>query len=103
MDKVLPLPTLLKIPISMYSPGAGDASIPSLCRLYFGKALDGLHSRFSNSANRGIASCSTATKGDDYPSSDEIAIGMGQMVGRLHWRSKYDGRDIEFVTLSVMS
>ena len=28
---------------------------------------------------------------------DEIAEGMGEMLGHLHWRGGYDGRDIEFI------
>lgn len=32
-----------------------------------------------------------------YPSVEDIAYGMGEMLGRLHWRAGYDGRDIEFV------
>ena len=24
-------------------------------------------------------------------------LGMGEMLGRLHWLASYDGRDIEFV------
>jgi hypothetical protein len=32
------------------------------------------------------------TYGDDLPSVGEIAQGMGEMLGRFHWRSGYDGR-----------
>ncbi|KAF8223692.1 hypothetical protein L208DRAFT_1445244 [Tricholoma matsutake] len=104
MDQVLPLPlsTALKIRMLFYPPGAGDAAIPSLCRLYFGKALDARPSRFFNSANFPLdvsryRQLLDTAKGDDYPSLDEIATGMGEILGRLHWRSGYDGRDIEFV------
>jgi hypothetical protein len=104
MDQVLPLPlsTALKIRTLFYPPGASDAAIPSLCRLYFGKALDARPSRFFNSANFPLdvsryRQLLDAAKGNDYPSLDEIATGMGEMLGHLHWRSGYDGRDIEFV------
>jgi hypothetical protein len=104
MDQVLPLPlsTGLKIRTLFYPPGAGDAAIPSLCRLYFGKALDARPSRFFNSANFPLdvsryRQLLDAAKGDDYPSLDEVATDMGEMLGRLHWCSGFDGCDIEFV------
>lgn len=34
---------------------------------------------------------------DDYPTVDDIAHGMGEMLGRLHWHAGYDGHDIEFI------
>jgi hypothetical protein len=104
MDQVLPLPlsTAIKIRTLFYPPGAGDAAVPSLCRLYFGKALDARPSRFFNSANFPLdvsryRQLLDSAKGGDYPSLDEIATGMGEMLGRLHWRCGFDGRDIEFV------
>ena len=33
----------------------------------------------------------------DHPTVDDIAYGMGEMLGRLHWCGGYDGRDVEFV------
>ncbi|KAM6497601.1 hypothetical protein JOM56_005549, partial [Amanita muscaria] len=33
---------------------------------------------------------------DVYPSVEDIAYGMGEMLGRLHWHAGY-GRDVEFV------
>ena len=64
MDQVLSLPlsTALKIHTIFYPPGANNAIIPTLCRLYFDKALDGHPNRFFNSAiwmYPGIASCWT--------------------------------------------
>ena len=32
-----------------------------------------------------------------YPSIEDIAYGMGEMLGRLHWCVGYDGRDVEFI------
>ena len=32
-----------------------------------------------------------------YPSVEDIAYGMGETLGHLHWRAGYDGRDIEFI------
>jgi hypothetical protein len=105
MDQVLPLPlsTALEIRTLFYPPGAGDAVVPSLCRLYFGKALDARRpSRFFNSANFPLdvsryRQLLDSARGDDLPSLDEIATGMGEMLGRMHWRCGFDGRDIEFV------
>lgn len=34
---------------------------------------------------------------DDYPTVDDIAHGMGEMLGRLHWHAGYDDHDIEFI------
>jgi len=28
---------------------------------------------------------------------EEVVFGMGEMLGHLHWRAGYDGRDVEFV------
>ncbi|KAF8813473.1 hypothetical protein BYT27DRAFT_7230986, partial [Phlegmacium glaucopus] len=105
MDQVLPLPlsTALNIRTLFYPPGASGAAIPSLCRLYFGKTLDGHPSRFFNSSNfpldvsRYRHLLDAASEGNNYPTLDEIAIGMGEMLGRMHWLAGYDGRDIEFV------
>lgn len=33
---------------------------------------------------------------EDYHKIEEIAYGMGEMLGRVHWFGGYDGRDIEF-------
>ncbi|KAF8513426.1 hypothetical protein BU17DRAFT_53305 [Hysterangium stoloniferum] len=81
-----------------------DAPVPSLCRLYFGKiiATGGRPNKFFNSANfpldvaryTQVLSSVTSTT---LPSVEEIATGMGEMLGRLHWLAGYDGRDIEFV------
>lgn len=32
-----------------------------------------------------------------YPSVEDIAYGMGETLGHLHWRAGYDGRNIEFI------
>jgi hypothetical protein len=32
-----------------------------------------------------------------YPDIQDILFGMGEMLGRLHWRAGYDARDVEFV------
>jgi hypothetical protein len=38
-----------------------------------------------------------ATHAVDYPTVDDIAYGMGVMLGRFHWDGGYDGRDVEFI------
>ncbi|KAF8325491.1 hypothetical protein F5887DRAFT_1019271 [Amanita rubescens] len=110
MDQVLPLPisTALIIRKLFYPPGQEMAPPPSLCRLYFGKVIEtkaltsGRPSRFFNSANFPLdvsrySQMTEVAHVDDYPNVDEIAHGMGEMLGLLHWRAGYDGRDIEFI------
>ena len=111
MDQVLPLPlsTAKTIRTLFYPPNMSKALDPTLCRLYFGKVikelgLDGRPNRFFNSANfpldvsRYRKLLEMTVEGDCiYPSVDDIAYGMGEMLGRLHWLVGYDGRDVEFV------
>lgn len=109
MDQVLPLPlsTAFLIRKLFYPPGQDNAPVPSLCRLYFGKVIDvtssgGRPSRFFNSANFPLdvsryRRMQEDTHVDEYSTVDDIVHGMGEMLGRLHWRGGYDGRDIEFV------
>jgi hypothetical protein len=74
---------------------------PTLCRLYFGKEFGIFGSRpnrFFNSANFPLdvsryRELLKVTLADDcvYPSVEDITFGMGEMLGRLHWRAGYDG------------
>jgi hypothetical protein len=108
MDYVPPLPltTARSIRELFYPPNTLQAPDPSLCRLYFGKVIQEAKQpkHFFNSANfpldvaRYRALLESAQGGDcEYPSMEEIAYGMGEMLGQLHWRAGYDGRDVEFV------
>jgi hypothetical protein len=106
MDHVLPLPlsTALIIRKLFYPPGQDMAKVPSLCRLYFGKVIDmgGRISRFFNSSGFPLdvsryKRVMEAAHDGDYPTVDDIVCGMGEMLGLLHWRVGYDGRDVEFV------
>jgi len=108
MDHVLPIPlsTAQRIRDLFYPPGQEAAKVPSLCRLYFGKVIEttpiaGRPSRFFNSTNFPLDipryTQLQEAYGGDLPSVGEIAQGMGEMLGRFHWRSGYDGRDVEFV------
>ena len=106
MDHVLPLPlsTALIIRKLFYPPGQDMAKVPSLCRLYFGKVIDmgGRTSRFFNSSGFPLdvsryMRVLEASHGGDYPTVDDIAYGMGEMLGLLHRCVGYDGRDVEFV------
>ena len=111
MDQVLPLPlsTAKTIRTLFYPPNMSKALDPTLCRLYFGKVIKelgpgGRPNRFFNSANfpldvsRYRKLLEVTVEGDCvYPSVEDIAYGMGEMLGRLHWRAGYDGRDVEFV------
>ena len=86
-----------------------NALDPTLCRLYFGKVIKelgpgGRPNRFFNSANfpldvsRYRKLLEVAGEGNSvYPSVEDIAYGMGEMLGRLHSRVGYDGYDVEFV------
>jgi hypothetical protein len=111
MDQVLPIPLLTAKSIRMmfYPPNMPNALDPTLCRLYFGKVIKelgpgGRPNRFFNSANfpldvsRYRKLLEVAVEGNCvYPSVEDIAYSMGEMLGRLHWRAGYDGRDVEFV------
>lgn len=109
MTQVLPLPlsTAHLVRTLFYPPGQKEAPLPSLCRLYFGRVLDvpitdGRPTRFFNSSNfpldvaRYLRLVETGNA-EDYHKIEEIAYGMGEMLGRVHWFGGYDGRDIEFV------
>ena len=92
-----------------YPPNMCNALGPTLCRLYFGKVIKelgpgGRPNRFFNSANfpldvsRYRKLLEVAGEGNSvYPSVEDIAYGMGEMLGRLHSRVGYDGYDVEFV------
>ena len=109
MVQVLPLPlsTALLIRKLFYPPGQDMATLPSLCRLYFGKVIetdspDGRPSRFFNSANFPLdvpryRRMQEASYIDGYPTVGDVAYGMGEMLGHLHWHGGYDGRDVEFI------
>ncbi|KAI0273912.1 hypothetical protein BGY98DRAFT_997769 [Russula aff. rugulosa BPL654] len=104
MDQVLPIPLLTAktIRTMFYPPNMHNASDPTLCRLYFGKVIKelgpgGRPNRFFNSANfpldvsRYRKLLEAAVEGYCvYPSVEDIAYGMGEMLG-------YDGRDVEFI------
>ena len=109
MTQVLPLPlsTAQLIRTLFYPPGQKEATLPTLCRLCFGRVLDvpttnGRPTRFFNSANfpldaaRYLRLVETGNA-EIYNKIEDIAYGMGEMLGRLHWFGGYDGRDIEFV------
>lgn len=75
---------------------------PRLCRLYLGKVIG--PSRFFNSENFPLDPVryrrlqqlqELSTRGLSI--LEEVAYGMGEMLGRIHWRGGYDARDIEFV------
>ena len=111
MDQVLPLPlsTAKTIRTLFYPQNMSKALDTTLCRLYFGKVIkelgpDGCPNRFFNSANfpldvsRYRKLLEVTVEGNCvYPSVEDIAYGMGEMLGCLHWRVGYDGRDVEFV------
>ena len=111
MDRVLPIPLLTaKVMGTMFYPlNMHNALDPTLCRLYFGRVIKdlgpgGRPNRFFNPANfpmdvsRYRKLLEVAGEGDSiYPSVEDIAYGMGEMLSRLHSRVGYDGRDVEFI------
>jgi len=110
MDQVLPLPlSTAKTIRTLFYPPHAQCRGPTLCRYYFGKVIKelgpgGRPNRFFNSANfpldvsRYRKLLEVTVEGHCvYPSIEDIAYGMGEMLGRLHWHAGYDGRDIEFV------
>ena len=76
---------------------------PNLLRLYFGKTLvTNKRPRFINTNNFPMDSfryewLRTIVGEMFLPSAEEVALEIGEMLGRIHWHGGYDGRDIEFV------
>lgn len=111
MDHVPPLSLVVADTVRklFYPPNSSTARSPSLCRVYFGKVIsevgkDGGPNRFFNSANFPLdvdryQMIKALDHADEcgYPDVQEIVFGMGEMLGRLHWRAGYDARDVEFV------
>ncbi|GLB39115.1 hypothetical protein LshimejAT787_0602770 [Lyophyllum shimeji] len=103
MDRIYELPHAVGDPIreQFYNKDAQSASAPALCRLYFGEVLDGPATRpgrFFNPANFPLdAARYTALAGPlALPPIEDVAAGMGEMLGHLHWQ-EVDGQDVEFV------
>ena len=110
MDQVQPLPLKFAgVVRNLFYPDTAKATAPapSLCRIYFGKVIaevgrEGKPHRFFNSSNFPLdvgryQKVVNADKAGFYPDVEDIAYGMGEMLGRLHGHAGYDGRDIEFV------
>jgi hypothetical protein len=106
MDRVFALPENIGRPICLeFMPDAITIS-PNLCRLYFGKTLSqGKESRFVNTNNFPLDAHRyewlRATLHEklqmELPSAEEVALEMGEMLGKIHWRGCYDARDVEFI------
>ena len=110
MDQVQPLPlTFARVVRNLFYPDVAKttAPAPSLCRIYFGKVIseverEGRPHRFFNSSNFPLdvgryQKVVNADETGSYPDVEDIAYGMGEMLGRLHGCTGYEGRDIEFV------
>ncbi|KAK0482332.1 hypothetical protein IW261DRAFT_1467262 [Armillaria novae-zelandiae] len=106
MDRVQALPTQVatRIREQFYPANAPDRG-PSLFRLYFGKDYtNARQSRFINTSvffldvarYNQVASYPEGIA-DWLPDAQVVAEAMGNMLGRIHSRGGYDGRDIEFV------
>ena len=103
MDLVPPLPehAAASLRQAYFPPTSSVAFGPNLCRLYFGKQYGTARSRFANSTNFPLDVARYESLMAAYPdfeySPEDIARGMGETLGRIHFRVGYDGRDIEFV------
>jgi hypothetical protein len=74
--------------------------------LYFGKTLgEGKDSRFVNTNNfpldvrryEWLRATLKEKSNMVLPSAEELALEMGEMLGKIHWLGGYDARDVEFV------
>ncbi|KAK0198093.1 hypothetical protein F5146DRAFT_1131105 [Armillaria mellea] len=106
MDRVQALPTQVatRTREQFYPANAPDKG-PSLFRLYFGKDYtNARQSRFINTSiffldvtrYNQVASYPEGIA-DLLPKAQVVAEAMGNILGRIHFRGGYDGRDIEFV------
>jgi hypothetical protein len=106
MGRVFALPGFVGRPIcSQFMPDAITTG-PNLCRLYFGKTFNqSKEFRFVNTNNFLLDvqryEWLRATLNDkmqlDLSSAEEVALEMGEMLGKIHWRGGYDARDVEFI------
>lgn len=103
MDRAHVLPTQIRsfIRDSFYNTLARSQNVEPLrtCRLYFGKVLcpsqfDSIN--FPIDAARYTFLLNHFNRGE-LLGLNEVAGGMSEMLGRIHWIAGYDGRDIEFV------
>lgn len=104
MDRAHALPVrIANVVRDQFYPAAAIAQgveSPLMCRLYFGKVIR--PSKFVNSINfpldvhRYKSLLGSCEPGSLF-TAKEVAVGMGEMLGWIHWLCGYDGRDIEFV------
>ncbi|EIM82773.1 uncharacterized protein STEHIDRAFT_64298, partial [Stereum hirsutum FP-91666 SS1] len=91
---------LIQFPTS-HALGSQNVEPPRMCRLYLGKILRPSQS-IGSMINFPIDIARYTTllrvfEGGELIGLDQVAGGMGEMLGRIHWVAGYDGRDIEFV------
>ncbi|KAF7376531.1 hypothetical protein MSAN_00069100 [Mycena sanguinolenta] len=76
---------------------------PNLIRLYFGRdGPERSQSRFVNTQNfptnvTQYTSLHRAMEEDGVADPHDVVRGMGEMLGKLHWKYGCDARDVEFV------
>ncbi|KZT00360.1 uncharacterized protein LAESUDRAFT_718217 [Laetiporus sulphureus 93-53] len=104
MERVFALPLVAARVIREHFYGLAAASVragPTLCRLYFGKDFTNApQSRFVNTANFPLDVARYRLLTERVPgleTAEQVAFGMGEMLGRIHWHGSYDARDVEFV------
>jgi len=101
MDLIMPIPLSIAPKIRRFYPkGSDKLPDPRLCRLWFGKVIE--ESRLlqvnTDSFPLDVERYTVVSQKDDaFPTAEEVALGMGVMLSRIHWRAGYSGRDIEFV------
>jgi hypothetical protein len=97
MQRIWPVPTSLTERIrELFFPDVFKTQpfAPFLARLYLGRTRTRTNSRFFCSENFPL----DATRIEQLAlPADQIAAGMGQMLGRINFQAGRDGRDIEFV------
>lgn len=104
MNRVFALPYQASKSIcARYIPKAlvADAGL-RLCRLYFGKIYTDETPHFVNTNNFPLdVKRFNMLRHDNedlgLPSAEEVALEMGDMLARIHWRAGLDARDVEFI------
>ncbi|TCD63580.1 hypothetical protein EIP91_005219 [Steccherinum ochraceum] len=103
MDRVHALPYgASKSIVRAYFPRSLQDATIALCRLYFGKVYPKTPlPKFVSTNNFPLDEQRYTKLFEDFSHllqpADEVARGMGEILAKLHYKARVDGRDIEFV------
>ncbi|KAK7692602.1 hypothetical protein QCA50_004234 [Cerrena zonata] len=103
MDRIQALPSpAADVLRKAFFPPASNSAGPTLCRLYLGKTYPTTPGRFFSSVNFPLDAARYTHLRESVPKIElpeltEVAWGMGESLGRLHFLGGYDARDVEFV------